>query len=454
MRFSPRVMAALALPLVAAMFPHTAQAETLADIYALAVQNDALIHAQEANYKAGLETANLARAPLMPQVMLDATHSQGPIHDRLYSTTFRTTTNSGDLTASQTLFNLSQWYAFQSGKKASDQAEAQFRSDQQALIVRVVQAYTDVLKAVDAYNTAQSQETAFARQLEQTKQRFDVGLVAITDVYDSQASYDSAKVDVLNAKGAVAIAFEALDNITGSSIKSIAPLADDYLIRNPDPADRNVWVDKALVGNADLQVIGFARDAAQQNAESKRTAYYPTVTASFQHNENKLDTSPDSPLYDANRHSDIFAITFNMPLYTGGGISASRRQAIEQYNAADDQYTYVKRSTVQATRSYYLAVTTGVARVDAQKQAIVSAKSALDATQAGYEAGTRNIVDVLLAERALFSAEYLWSTARYQYILDKLNLYKVSGELSPKAIEDTKSFLVSDKPITRSDFDN
>jgi len=447
---SPKIL----LPLVAALLPFTVHAETLAEVFALAQQNDAVIKAQEANYQAGQETANLAHSALLPQVDLSATHSNARIKDNLYGQIYKTSANTGTLTASQTLFNQSQRYTYESGKKSSEQAAAQLRADQQALIVRVVKSYTDVLNAVDAYNTAKAQETAIGRQLDQTKQSFNEGLVAITDVYDSQSSFDSATVGVLNARGQVGIAFEALDNITGTSIKSIAPLTENYAIKNPEPAERDAWVKIALADNADLQVSQLAKEAAFQNAEAKRTTNYPTVTASYQHGESKTDVHPSNPLIGTDQSTDAIAINFSMPLYTGGGTSASRRQALEQFNAADDQYTYVQRSIVQATRSYYLAVTTGVARVSAQKQAIVSAQSALDATKAGYEAGTRNIVEVLLAENALYNAQYLWSAARYQYISDLLNLHKAAGDLTPAAIDNANQYLLSDKQIARSEFDN
>ncbi len=440
--------------LVTATLCQQSHAETLAEIFALAQKNDAIIKAQEANYNAGQETRKIARSALLPQITLSATHSEADITDKLNATDYSTTTDSGTITASQTLFNLEYWHNYRSGKKASDQAEAQFRSDQQELIVRVVKTYTDVLSAIDAYNTAKAQEAAIGRQLDQTKQRFDVGLVAITDVYESQASFDDATVGVLNTKGAVGIAFEALDNITGTPIQTIAPLSDDYVAKNPEPAQRDEWVTKALANNADLQASAFAKAAALQNARAKRAAHFPTLTATYQHNENETEADPANPSIDADRETDVVALNFSMPLFAGGGISATRRQAWDQYNAADEQYIYAQRSTIQAARSYYLAVMTGVARVSAQRQAIISAQSALDATNAGYEAGTRNIVDVLNAERALYNAQYLWSAARYQYIGDLLKLKKVSGDLVPASIDETNQFIQADKQIARSEFDN
>jgi len=442
---STLMVAALATP---------SQAETLAEVFALAQKNDAIIKAQEANYQAGQETRKIARSALLPQISLGASHSKAEINDKKpIANNYDSTTDSANITASQTLFNMQYWYNYRSGKKASDKAEAQWRADQQALIVRVVKTYTDVLSAVDAYNTAKAQEAAIGRQLDQTKQRFEVGLVAITDVYESQASFDSATVDVLNAKGAVGIAFEGLDNITGTSIQTIAPLSEEYVAKNPDPAQRDEWVAKALANNADLQVTQFTKEAAEQNAKALTAAHLPTLTASYQHNKTNVDAPNAGLSYGIDRDQEIVALNLSMPLFAGGGISASRRQAWDQYNAADEQYIYAQRSTIQATRSYYLAVMTGVARVNAQKQAIISAQSALDATNAGYEAGTRNIVDVLLSERQLYSTQYLWSAARYQYISDLLNLQKVAGGLSPTSIENANQFILADKQIARSEFD-
>jgi outer membrane protein len=442
--------------LVAALLSQQSQAETLAEIFALAQKNDAVIRSQEATYMAGQETQKIARSALLPQIGLGASVSKGSTSsDKPVPLDYDTDTNAARINASQTIFNLEYWHNYVSGKKISSQAEAQFRSDQQALIVRVVQAYTAVLNAVDAYNTAKAQEAAIGRQLDQTKQRFDVGLVAITDVYEAQASFDDAAVSVLNTKGAVGIAFEALDNITGSSIQVLSPLSDEYPIKNPEPAQRDEWVSKALANNADLQASSFAKDAALENAKAKRAAHFPTLTATYQYNNIDSSNSPGAAaIYDSKQTNDVLALNLSMPLFAGGGISATRRQAWDQYNAADERNIYAQRSTIQATRSYYLAVTTGVARVAAQKQAIISAQSALDATNAGYEAGTRNIVDVLGAERNLYNSQYLWSSARYQYINDLLNLNKISGDLVPASIENANQYIVADKQIVRAEFDN
>lgn len=440
--------------LVLLYFPIAAQSETLAEVFALAQQNDAVLRSQEASYKANRESKNIARSALFPQITLNATHSEGDVSDSKAAPpadNYDTDSDRVDITASQALFNLEYWHNYRSGKQVADQAEAQFRSDQQELIVRVVGAYTNVLSAIDNYNTSKAEEAAFARQLDQTQQRFDVGLVAITDVLESQASFDDALVNVLNARGAVGIAFEALETIAGTPINSIAPLSDDYVIKNPEPLQREEWVNKAMANNAELKASEFAKIAALQNAKAKRAVHFPTVTATYQHFTDDLSTDPT--FGDSDLERDTVAINLRMPLFAGGGISATRRQAWEQYNAANERYIYTQRSTTQAARSYHLAVTTGVARVNAQKQALLSAQSALDATNAGYEAGTRNIVDVLNAERALYNAQRLLYAARYQFITDRLKLEKVSGDLAPAAIEYSNQFVLKDNQIGRSEFD-
>lgn len=438
--------------------PMHSRSETLSEVYALAQKNDAVLKAQEAGFKASQEAANIARSALLPQIYLTVSRSEANTDDSLFPPAgldYDTDTDNTNITASQTLFNLEYWHNYKSGKRIGDKAEAQFRSEQQQLIVRVVEAYTDVLQAIDNYTTAKAEEAALARQLDQTKQRFDVGLVAITDVLEAQSSYDQAHVNVLSSKGAIGIAFEALDTITGTKIHSIAPLSDDYVIKSPEPLQREAWVEKALANNADLKASEFAMSAALENAKAKRAGHLPTVTATYEHNDTQSDNDPlAASALDVDRQQEVATIALRVPLFAGGGISATRRQAWEQYNAANEQFIYTQRRAVQTARSYHLAVTTGVERVKAQKQAILSAQSALDATNAGYDAGTRNIVDVLNAERAVYNAQRLWHRDRYQFISDISNLFKAAGELSPAVIENANQFVIADNQIARKDFDD
>ncbi len=430
----------------------TASGETLLEIFNLAQQNDALLRSQEATYLADKETENITRSPLLPQLSFNGNYSESEIDDNRFGITRDGQSENYDVTLDQKLFDLESWYAHKQGKKITEQAEAQFVSDQQDLIVRVVQSYTDVLRAIDAYTTAKAEEAAIGRQLEQTKQRFEVGLIAITDVYESQASYDNALVNSLNAQGEIGIAFEALETLTGQPVNSIAPLVESFEVRDPDPYEREAWVNLALENNADLLVSMLQMDAALQNAQSKRAAHYPTLSGRYQYLDNDTDTTPPV-LTDPDQEGHVVSVNLNVPIYSGGGTSASRRQAWQQHTAATELYQNTRRNTIQSTRSFHLVVTTDVARVKALKQTIISTQSALDATKAGYDAGTRNIVDVLNAERALYQAQRDWLNARYQYITDFVQLSKSAGTLLAEDIARFSTQTDGDNQYYRSQYE-
>ena len=229
-------------------------AETLQEVYQLARQNDALLKAQAASAAAGRETGNIYKSALLPQVGLEGSKYRSDMDlSGSRCTALRGNCNSVEtdstrtaLGVSQNILNMEAWYDFQKGKKLSEQADAQYRSDEMELLVRVTQAYVGVLRAIDNYQTALAQEKAIERQLEQTKQRFDVGLIAITDVQESQATYDSAHVETLSALGNIGIAFEAVQVLTGQPLEKIAPLADGLPVKMPHPEAQAEWERMAL----------------------------------------------------------------------------------------------------------------------------------------------------------------------------------------------------------------
>lgn len=437
------------------------QAETLQEVYKLAKDNDALLKSQAAQAAAGKETANIYRASLLPQASLEGnkSHSDYDIDGTRcakkggHCNNVETDTDRGSLNISQKLFNMEAWYDYQKGKKQSEQAGAQYHADEMELTVRVTDAYINVLRAIDTYQTALAQEQAISRQLDQTKQRFDVGLIAITDVQESQASFDSAHVETLNAQGFIGIAFEAVQVLTGQPLESIAPLAPTLPIKMPEPTTQAEWEALALSNNPDLAVSALAVDAARNNAKARKSAHLPTVYGTYQHNDINSDihSNPGNAFDDQN--GDVVAVNLSIPLFSGGGVSAQRRQAYQQQMATEDNHTNNTRQTVQKARSYHLAVTTDIQRVAAQQQAIVSAQSALDATQAGYEVGTRNIVDVLDAEQRLYQAKLSHSNARYRYIIDMLRLLQTAGTLSEDNLLKLNEFLLPEQSLSRAAYE-
>ncbi len=433
------------------------QAENLQQIYNLAKENDALLKAQAAQAAAGRETANIYRSALLPHASLDSGTSRS---DMDYSGSLckqtgkcgdrETDYDSNAVHVSQNILNMEAWYDFQKGKKIGEQATAQYTSDELELLVRVTEAYINVLRAIDAYQTALAQEQAIARQLEQTQQRFDVGLIPITDVHESQATFDAAHVDTLNTQGSIGIAFEAIQVLTGQPLEMIAPLSDELPIQMPEPATQAEWEALTLANNPDLAVSALAVDAARNNAKARKSAHLPTVNGTLQYNDNDSDTDFNPGHVTDGQEGSVASINLSVPLFSGGGISAQRRQAYQQQMSAEDTHTNNTRNAVQRARSYHLAVSTDVQRVAAQKQAIVSSQSALDATQAGYEVGTRNIVDVLDAEQRLYSAKFGYANARYRFILDMLRLLQTAGTLSVDNLDRLNNYLLPEQSLSRS----
>ncbi|HEY9035986.1 MAG TPA: TolC family outer membrane protein [Pseudomonadales bacterium] len=437
-------------------------ADTLNDIYELAVKNDPLLKESEATYRANREATAIGRAGLLPSLTANAEYNDSSIDTNSRTPIFATTpiyvdrTIDSDRTVysatlSQALFDLPAWFDFKQGKEISKQAEAELSSAQQDLIIRTAEAYFDVLRAEDNLASSRAQELAFARQLEQAQQRYDVGLIAITDVYEAQAAHDAAVVSRLSDEGALGIAYEGLTVLTGQSHQNLWVLRADFPITPPEAGSRDEWVRFSLENNFSLKASWLAAQAAKQGALSKKSEHLPTVRGGIYYTNDDSDGDIHDHLnaftdsFDENNEGETVFLRLEVPLYSGGAISAQRRQAYEQYNAASDRYTAVQRNTIQRARSLHLAVITDAQRVKARRQAIISAQSSLDATKAGYEVGSRNVVDVLQSERLLYQALRDYANTRYDFVLNQLRLKEQAGLLSPQDIIDLNLWLETPK---------
>ncbi|MEJ2532699.1 MAG: TolC family outer membrane protein [Halioglobus sp.] len=465
MKHTAVVLMALALTVGSAVL----RAESLRDIYELALENDAQLKAEEAQYLANLETENLSRSRLLPQINGNYTYTDSDSDVNAISPAFTEsgfetvktfsntdiTTEGYQLSLNQALFDLPAWFTFQSGKDFTKQAEATFAANQQNLIVRVVEAYLLVLRAQDNLEASKAQERAFERQLEQTQQRFEVGLIAITDVYEAQAAYDLSQVNRIVDENNVSVALERLSVLTGRSHDNLDILKEDIEIKLPEPTDRAAWVDFALNNNFNLQAANYAEEAARQTAKASQLEHAPKVSGLIAYEDYETDGSftrrPSTGLDvapDRDTEDQLWQIRLDLPLYSGGAISAERRRAAQEFNAARENRINLARNTVTNTRSLHMTVVSDVARVAARKQSIVSSKSALDATQAGYEVGTRNVVDVLNAQNTLFAAQRDYYNSRYDYIINMLRLKEQAGLLSPEDIYNLDSYLAPPPPPT------
>jgi len=446
-------------------------AESLRDIYELALENDAQLKAEEAQYLANLEQENLGLSRLLPQVNANYDYtdsdqdqdSQGvdfttlPIEFVDTTSNTDTTTDGYEVSLNQALFDLPAWFSFQSGKEFTKQAEATFAANQQNLIVRTVEAYLLVLRAQDNLEASKAQERAFERQLEQTQQRFEVGLIAITDVYEAQAAYDLSQVNRIVDENNVSVALERLSVLTGRSHSNLHILKEDFDIQKPEPIDRAAWVEFALENNFTLQAARYAEEASRQSAKANQMEHSPKVSGRYAYSDYSTDgdrtitkgSGLDQPL-DSDSEVNTWTIRLDVPLYSGGAVSANRRKAAQEFNAAREQRINLSRNTVTNARSLHMTVLSDVSRVAARKQSIVSSRSALDATQAGYEVGTRNVVDVLNAQNTLFSSERDYANSRYDYINNMLKLKEQAGLLSPEDVYKLDSFLEVPAPPSAS----
>lgn len=448
-----------------------AQAQSLQEIYELALNNDAQLKAYRAQFKADQEQAIIARSALLPRVSASYDYSEtetttianslvgldesgGGIIREIES--FSDTTAKGYVVSlNQALFDLPAWFSFQSTRALSDRAEATFAAQQQDLIVRVAQAYFGVLRAEDNLAASQAQERALARQLEQTQQRFEVGLIALTDVHEAQAVFDLARVARLTDENNLAVALEGLSVLTNVDHDRLSTLSETFPITPPEPADRAAWVDFALANNLELKAARLGEDAAQQNSRSKTLEHMPKISGSFSTSDfNTEGISEQESVFNvpprSERDQDVIRLRVEVPLFAGGSISANRRRAAEQFNASKEQRIGLQRNTIAQTRSLHMTVQSDVARVKARAQSIVSSQSALEATQAGYEVGTRNVVDVLNAQNALYTAQRDYANTRYDYVLNQLRLKQKAGLLSPADIVELDAFLEAPGPVTQS----
>jgi outer membrane protein len=435
-----------------------ASANSLQEIYELALKNDSQLKADQAGYEAGKESSAIARAGLLPQInaQYDYNDSDSDVTNNL-PPTFVTTTNAKttgwSASLNQHLFDMSAWYVYKQGQKLSAQAEAQFGADQQSLIVRVTQAYFNVLRSIDKLEASIAEEKALARQLEQAKQRFDVGLIAITEVHEAQAAFDSATAASLESRGSLGINYEALEVLTGKAEEQIAPLSEQFPVVNPTPANRAEWVSFAMKNNYILKATKLRAQAAEDNADATRAGHYPTVNATLGYSKPDSEGVNFQGPFDTSSDNQSVSVGVNIPIFSGLGTSSRTRQAVSQALQSQEQFNGAQRTTIQTTRALHLSVETDVARVQARKQAIVSNQSALDATQSGYEVGTRNLVEVLLAQTNLYQARRNYSDALFDYIINTIKLREVAGMLTPADVQEIDKWLQTGVVIRRSQYE-
>lgn len=424
-----------------------ANAANLANIYDLAVNNDPQLAAARATYMAAQQGVPQARAGLLPNVSVGGqTEDIRRTFVGLPGPSDNYNDNSWRAILVQPVFRLDRWFQFQGAKNLEAAAMARFASQQQELIFRVADSYLTILEANAQFVSAKAERDAVKRQLEQVQQRFDVGLVAITDVLESTAAFDTSTVNVIEAEGRQDVSFETLLRLTGEQYTEIDGLAAEFPIEYPEPNNEDAWVERALEGNYELIAARENVNSAQSSLYAARSQHLPTVEAQASFAESNTDASQ---AFLGSIEQRSYALVFNVPLFAGGGTLAGSKRAGYELEQAQRNFDLIQRQTVENTRNLFSAINTDVARVRARLRGIESSQSALDATQTGYEVGTRNIVDVLLAQQRLYLAQFQYASARYQYIRDTLRLKQTVGSLSPEDIYALNQFVTADRSVTR-----
>jgi outer membrane protein len=416
-----------------------AHAADLMSVYGLAAKNDPTIAAAAATRDANLEAVPLARSQLLPFVQLsgDANYNYQDVNKSLagsYNDRFADAT--AGIQVSQPIYRKDLRIQLDQAEDQVQQADIDYETAEQELIVRTVQAYFDVLSAQQTLLFTNADVKAIARQLEQAKQRFEVGLIAITDVNEAQARYDGARADAIVAQNDVDDAVEALLKITGEATGPLADLKPTVPLKPPAPASLDEWTAIALENNASILSAKYDADIAKKEIERQDAGDSPALDLVGSYALSRSDA-------DAGIHSNngIVGVQISLPLYTGGGVQAATRQARHQYDAAQDVLEQTRRAVREQVRNGYRGVLATISRVRALEATQVSAQSALEATEAGFEVGTRTLVDVLNRQGELFRAKRDLAVTRYGYVLNMLSLLQAAGTLSTENVEAANGWL-------------
>ncbi|HET7845219.1 MAG TPA: TolC family outer membrane protein [Xanthomonadales bacterium] len=445
MRFNRPLITALAVALAAALAQPVA-AEDLIQVYDMARASDPQLGAADAQRLAARENVVQSRALLLPNIVGQATltdddsdssstraflNPDGTIGFGTSSFTQDTRQRVYRAQLDQSVFDYSRWTRLRGSKAFSQQNEATYEAALDALFVRVAQVYFDALTAHTNLEAAEAELTAVGRQLEQANQRFEVGLTAITDVHEAQARYDNSRANVIIARDALNDAYYAVEEITGTPVESLRSLADSIPLAAPEPPEQDAWVKVAEEQNPQLASRRFQVEASEADISTARAGHLPSL--GLQVVETRSDTwgeafsngNPQPP--GAAFDDTALGLVLNVPIFEGGATQSRVRQAVHNRDISSDLLEQDRRLVVRNTRNSFRNVVAGISLIEARRAALVSAQSALEATQAGFEVGTRTIVDVLISQQQLFLATQDYARVRHAFLVENLRLKQNAG---------------------------
>ncbi len=411
----------------------------LLELYERAAEKDPQILAARANRDAGKEAEPQAMARLLPEVSAagNLSYTDQDVKQSVsgtYQDDFGS--NSLALNVTQPLFRRDRLIALEQAREQVKQADANYLFAEQDLMIRLAQAYFDVLSAEENLTFTEAEKKAIERQLDQAKERFEVGLVAITDVHEAQARYDQSNANVISARNDVDDALEVLREIVPDAPAALDDLKEKLPMAGPEPRAIDTWAQTAQENNPQITSARFDTEIARKNIEVQRSGHYPSLDL-----VGSMTRARSHANFGTDADTGSIGLQLAVPLYSGGGVVSATRQARYQFEASQEVLDQARRSVARQVRDAYRGIETSISRVGALNATVRSAMSALEATEAGFEAGTRTLVDVLNSQSALFLARRDFAQARYDYVVNTLRLLQSAGTLSGEDITRVNAWL-------------
>jgi outer membrane protein len=445
----------IAALLTGAFFSLDARAADLIQVYQQALANDAVYASARASQQAGLERIPQGKAALYPDISASAalTRNMGDIvsgvgevitlpdgSPQVINTAGNNFTSKNyAISLTQPLFRWDRWQTYQQSKLQEAISEAQFAQAQQDLITRVAQAYFDVLGAQDTLESTRSQKEAVTEQLASAKRNFEVGTQTITDTHEAQAAYDLVISQEFAASADLENKRSALLAIVGGDALALAPLRTGVTLASPQPAAIEPWLSAAQSQNYSVAVSELSLESAKRDIERNRAGHFPTLDLVATNRR----TLNNGQVYNTSRTtSNAIGISLNVPIFSGFAVTSRVRESIALEDRARNDLEATRRNAVLGVRQAYLGVNSGLAQVKALEAAEISSQSALDSNKLGYQVGVRINIDVLNAQRQLYSTQTQLSQARYTTIMSGLRLKAAAGSLREADLVPVNALLV------------
>jgi len=452
----------LSFAIVLAVSAGSAGAADLLQAYELARLSDPVLAASESRSLAIGEGVVQNRAQLLPQIdgsyswgrtETDSSGSQafGTIVQPASVSTSQNTNTGWSINLRQSIYDHSTYTRLSAAKARSAQSQAEYKAASDALLVRVADAYFNVLTAIETLASSRAEERSVKRQLDQAEKRLEVGLAPITDVHEARARFDTARANAIAAANALDDSREALAEITGAPIENIQGLAADYRPADPTDLINQDWVAVAMESNPTLLARELAVTAAEKDVATARAGHLPSLGLTASYSDGDGDGSNDifSPVPGNNSfqnasQSTRVGVTLSVPIFAGGATQSGVRQAVHNRDATADALEQERRSVIRQTRNAQRSLGAGSAEVEARRLSVVSAQAAYEASEAGLEVGTRTIVDVLITQQSLFQAQREYARSRHAFLVNLLRLRQAGGTIALADLQEVNRVLVND----------